>query len=405
MVTSADVVIVGAGVVGLSCAVHLASAGATVSVLESQTVGGGASTHNAGWVVPSMCDPVPSPAALRLAARQVWRPDGPVKVGFRWSPAYASFLLGMLAHSRGSKFAQGRALASTLALEAIPAYDRLAALGVSMDRHRRGVLRLFLDSDVAPGTDHSYIGGAEYLSRRDVDDLVANLGPLVQGAVFTPRDEYVDPATLMEGLSDRCRALGVRIHEGRSLRRAIEARDSVTMMTDDGSITASHVVLAAGVGSRRIAQTLGVSLPVFAGKGYGFDYGPELSSRGPALYLTEAKVAVTPLRRGLRLSGTMEFGSEGMRAEGRRPAGIHAAAAKYFAQWPSRPPAAWAGLRPMTPDGLPVIGLLRESSRVVAATGHAMLGVTLGPLTGELVLAIVAGDDPPLARPFSPMRF
>lgn len=405
MVTSADVVIVGAGVVGLSCAVHLANAGAKVSVLESHTIGGGASTHNAGWVVPSMCDPVPSPAALRLAARQVWRRDGPVKVGVRWSPAYASFLLRMLVHSRASAFARGRALASTLAVDAIPAYDRLAALGVSVDRYPRGVVRLYLDQEPAPGTHDWYVGGAEYLSRPDLDSLVGNLGPRVQGGVLTPKDEYVDPETLMDGLTDRCRALGVRIHEGRTVRQAVEARGSVTLVTADGSITAGHAVLAAGVGARQVAESLGVSLPVFAGKGYGFDYGPELSSSGPGLYLNEAKVAVTPLRRGLRLSGTMEFGSEGTRAEGRRPAGIHSAAADYFARWPSHPPAAWAGLRPMTPDGLPVIGLLRESSRVVAATGHAMLGVTLGPLTGELVLAIVTGDNPLMARPFSPMRF
>jgi D-amino-acid dehydrogenase len=124
------------------------------------------------------------------------------------------------------------------------------------------------------------------------------------------------------------------------------------------------------------------------------------------MYLTERKVAVTPLTQGIRLSGTMEFGAEDATIDDRRIRGLHSAAGNYFEQWRPAPSTAWSGLRPMTPDGLPIIGSLPTRPGVHVATGHAMLGITLAPVTGARMASIIVdGSEPADVAPFRPTRF
>lgn len=124
------------------------------------------------------------------------------------------------------------------------------------------------------------------------------------------------------------------------------------------------------------------------------------------MYLSDHKVAVTPLDRGIRLAGTMEFGAENIEVDHRRAAGVAAAMRAYFPNWPVRAPRPWSGLRPMTPDGLPVIGHLPTRAPIYVAAGHAMLGITLGPITGQLLSRqILTGEPDPLLAPFAPDRF
>ena len=123
--TRSDVVVVGAGVVGLSTAFHLARKGAQVDLVDAGQAGSGASRSNAGWVVPSMSEPVPSPAALRTAARWLGRRNGPLKVGLEPSAGYVRFLARMLMASRPAAFESGLEATAALALRAIAAFDDL----------------------------------------------------------------------------------------------------------------------------------------------------------------------------------------------------------------------------------------------------------------------------------------
>jgi D-amino-acid dehydrogenase len=176
-----------------------------------------------------------------------------------------------------------------------------------------------------------------------------------------------------------------------------------------GGERADALVIAAGAWSARVARLLGVSLPIRPGKGYSVDYVPGQLAPGPVVMLSEAHCAVTPLDGATRVAGTMEFGRLDERISPVRLAAIKQAPTRYFRSWdpdaPSLDPS--AGLRPMTPDGLPVIGRLRPFANVYVASGHAMLGLTLAPRTGALLADVIldGGANPGILAPFSPRRF
>jgi D-amino-acid dehydrogenase len=178
----------------------------------------------------------------------------------------------------------------------------------------------------------------------------------------------------------------------------------VTVRTRDGDLRAGHVVVAAGAWSGRIAAQLGVRVPLVAGKGYAVDWDATASPLCTPLYLHDERCVANPMGDRLRVTGGLVLGGLEQRGDPRRVAAIRAVAAAVLGV--TRNGRSWSGLRPCTPDGLPVVGAHPRAERVLFATGHGMLGVTLGPLTGRLVAELAAGaaDHPALAA-LSPARF
>jgi D-amino-acid dehydrogenase len=413
-VVTSDVIVIGAGVVGLSCAYSLARRGANVHLIDAGEVGSGASRTNAGWVVPSMSEPVPSPGALRTAARYAFKSDGPLKIGVEPSARYVSFLARMLASCRPSVYARGLAATAALSLHAVQAFDDLTVDGVAFERHKKGILMLFLDeAGVAPHArdlktmESRGLPSAQVLTAQEVRNIEPAVSRHVTGGILCPQDEYVDPSSLVDGLAARCRELGVRMTTYQAVSDLVPRADGVSVIAGLDRHRASSVVVAAGVKTRSLLQRLGLQLPIRAGKGYGFDLETPSVDLRHGLYLSDHKVAATPLTSGLRLAGTMEFGSDDLAVDERRSSGILRAASHYFESWSPPPaPVAWSGLRPMTPDGLPMIGRIPGTAPIYVAAGHAMLGITLGPVTGSLIGSLIAdGAAAPELAPFAPDRF
>jgi D-amino-acid dehydrogenase len=163
------------------------------------------------------------------------------------------------------------------------------------------------------------------------------------------------------------------------------------------------VVIAAGAWSAPLCRKLGYRLPLQAGKGYSFSVALPQPPRRP-LYLLEAKVAVTELAGRTRFAGMMELTGADTRLQPRRLGALEHHARRYFRDW-AAPQNAWAGLRPMVPDGLPVIGAIPGIDNAFLATGHAMLGITLGPVSALAVADLLDGKDDPVLAPFTPARF
>jgi D-amino-acid dehydrogenase len=176
------------------------------------------------------------------------------------------------------------------------------------------------------------------------------------------------------------------------------------VLTDKGEITGTTLLLAAGAWTARMTRQLGIPLPIRPGKGYSVDYSPAPVKLRTSLTLEDARVAVTPLNGFLRLAGTMEFGDLEETINPRRVAAIKKAAAQALTGWDNppgeRPP--WAGLRPMTPDGLPIIGQLHPLPNVYVASGHGMLGLTLAPATAEIITEAITQQHIPPSRKPSP---
>jgi D-amino-acid dehydrogenase len=218
---------------------------------------------------------------------------------------------------------------------------------------------------------------------------------IVGGLLFSD-DAHLVPDRFVRGLAAIAQRRGVVMQTSTEVLAFATSGSRVTgIETTRGPIPCDTVVLAAGAWSPVIARSLDLAIPIQAAKGYSVTYDrPRAGPRAPIL-LGEARVAVTPMGDMLRFAGTLELAGLDLTIAPRRVEAIKRAATHYLAiDEPLRLREVWRGLRPCTPDGLPLIGRTRRWENVVLATGHAMIGVSLGPITGKLVAQIVAGEKP-----------
>jgi D-amino-acid dehydrogenase len=403
-----DVIVVGAGVVGAACAYELAGTGARVAVLERGSGWGeGCSWGNAGLIVASHARPIAAPESLRAGVGWMLRRDAPF--GLRLRPSLAPWLLRYLRASTAERAAAGEALQRGLALESLALLRELADAGIDGAFEQRGVLTVYTspDGEAHAATEAASETGraldAQALGAADARELEPALSDRVRGAVLFPGEARVDPVRLVRAIGAAATERGAELRERTEVLAVRAEPGGIVAETTRGALRAGHLVLAAGAWSGRLAAAAGVPLPLQGGKGYAVEWDP-----GPLrmpLYLHDERCVANPMPDRLRITGGLLLDGLDERFNPRRAKAIRAAAANVLGVH-AEPRLYWRGLRPCTPDGLPAIGAHPRAPRLIAATGHGMLGVTLAPLTGRLVAALVAGraDHPALAR-LSPERF
>lgn len=408
------VVIVGAGVLGLATAYSLARRGAEVTLIGDRPPGTGASRSNAGWIVPAECGPLPAPGLVLQALRWMVRPDSPVYVRPILSPSFLRFMLGMAAACNARAYDAAFEATAQLGRGTLEELDRWAADGLDFESHEAGELRIFIDErelERAVADLPRYRGAGfspEPLDGSAARRLVPQLSDEVVGGIRFAEARHVRPPELVDALVDRVGALGVALVAGEVDRGRVSPSGRVEVSGGFGTIDADAVVIAAGAWSGRVAASFGISLPIRPGKGYSVDYVPPQLESGLPLMLSEAHCVMTPLDGVTRLAGTMELGGFGESVSATRVRALKQAPLRYLRSWDPDAPAdrPMAGLRPMTPDGLPVIGRLGGSGSLFVASGHAMLGLTLAPRTGRLLADLILdGAEPEVLAPFSPRRF
>lgn len=445
-----SVSVIGAGAVGLASAYYLRKEGHDVTVFDPAPLAAKASGHNAGWLIPSMSTPVPAPGMMLQAARWMLRPDFPLYVSPQFNLGYAAFMGRMLQACTKAQFARGSAALADLSGGALAAFDELRDDGVEFDIHDAPLTMLFTDPHKIDARENELAlldGKLPGFSWRRVDPnevsspggTVPALADGVVGAIESRGDRSCDPETLVRGLAAACERDGVQLRLGEAAwledngghgtaGRGSAGRGSsgtgagsagagtrLSVVTGRERMTPDHVVVAAGVWTNEVLAPIGETVPLQAGKGYGYDFptanngeGPQIPGPDAPIYLAEAKVAITPMNSKIRAAGTMGFGGINETVDHVRAGGIVTGMRRYFAEWPdrTRPVEPWTGLRPMTPDGVPHIGPLRRHPHVHVATGHAMLGIGLAPITGRLVVDFVAGRARPEQYPaLQPGRF
>ncbi|HEX5622580.1 MAG TPA: FAD-dependent oxidoreductase [Solirubrobacteraceae bacterium] len=387
---SPDVVIVGAGIIGAACAYELAGAGARVTVLErGDGWGEGCSWGNAGLIVPCHARPIAAPESLRAGLRWMLRRSSPF--GLRLRPSLAPWLARYLRASTSARAAAGERLQRELCVESLVMLRELSAAGIDTGFGERGLLAVYTDHPGGAAEEaESETGrarGAQVLTGAEARELEPALTGAVRAGVLFPHEADLDPVRLARSLG------AAAVERGAELRTRTEVRS----LRD---LRAGHIVLAAGAWSGRLAATAGVRLPMQGGKGYAVEWEPVRLTR--PLYLHDQRCVANPLADRVRMTGGLILDGLDERFDPRRAQAVRAAAAKVL-NLRAEPRLVWHGLRPCTPDGLPVIG---SRNGVILATGHGMLGVTLAPLTGRLVADLVAGRaDHPALGPLSPERF
>lgn len=412
--TRPSVVVVGGGVVGLTTAYSLRRRGADVVLLEAGTVATGASHGNAGWLVPSLAAPMAAPGVTAYALRSLVRSDTPVYLRPRADPDLVRWMWRFWRSSSSERHLAGLRAVSRLAVPTMTLYDEMASDGVDFRMKRDGLLFAFLEERTAENQlaamqvlgEFGYSIPTELLSAAQVTAREPALSESVAAGLFIGEERHVDPTSLMTGLVNRLRQMGVEIREGVTTEGCRIVGDRVAAVeTTDGPVVASTVVLAAGAWSGRLARQFGARIPIQAGKGYSFASNPCTAPRQP-LYLAEAHVGVTPFGDRTRIAGTIELGGLDAAVVPRRLAAMAAAAQAYLREPIGEPEQAWAGLRPISADGLPVVGRVPGLDNVIVSTGHGTLGVTLAPVTAEGVAQLViTGRAPSELAPFSLERF
>ncbi len=408
------VTVVGAGLVGLSTAWFLQERGCDVTVLDRGGVAAGSSWGNAGWVAPSLTAPLPEPAVLAYGIKAVLDPASPVYVPVTADPRLLRFLLGFVRHSTHRRWTVGMRAYVAVNRRAIAAFERLTDGGVAAPllaaepflacyetAEQRRVLEEEIRGIEAAGQPVEH----ELLTGEEARALEPSLSGAVGAAVRLVGQRYLHPPAFVAALADAVRQRGGVVREHAAVRAVTDEGGRVLVDLATGErLTSDAVVLANGAWLSRLARPFGVRLPVQAGRGYSFSVPTDPLPRGP-VYLPAVRVACTPLGDRLRVAGMMEFRRPDAPLDPRRIAAIVEAARPFLsgADLDDRADE-WVGSRPVTPDGLPVIGPTR-SPRVLVAGGHGMWGIALGPVTGELLAERIAtGVTPPELIPFDPLR-
>jgi D-amino-acid dehydrogenase len=409
-------VIIGAGVVGLATAYELLRAGHEVTILERDTYGQGPSLGNAALVTGVLSFPVPAPGTIATAARSILSGDQAVTVRPRFEPGFVTFLARMAWATTKANFAVGTVAQDLLTTMVLDDYAEYVADGLEFERHEGGSMHVFdsresFEAGLAIFDDFpsikariTVLDGAEAVHAVD-----PNLASPISYGYLAPGDLQVEPASLMLALTQAIAAQGGRLIEHATVIDFVtEAGEVSAVVTTNGVFDADQVVIAAGVASRGLAAKLGFALPVYAGGGYSVDVHFEDAEAKPRCsVLTDGShIAVTPLDWGLRASSGMIIGQP-------EPVVNRKAAAKLLADLHTTYPGvpldgaqpAWAGLRPMSADGVPVIGLVPGWGNAYLATGHAMLGLTYAPSTAKVLRALMEGTAAAAFGMLSPRRF
>ena len=395
------VVVLGGGLIGLSSALALLGDGHEVVVVDSAELGGGATPGNAGWVCPSQVGPLAAPGMLRHSAGLLLKPTSPLWIAPSTDRTMLRFLLAFARRCNSRDFASATSALVALASSVEEDYARLEDRVGPFPREHAGVLCCFTDPAHALAAhrrwhDVARVSGTGPGELLDADGMAAAepaLSRAVTAGFLLPQDSHVDPAALAAALRAAVESAGAKVLEHVGPTELVLSGQRVTGVRTaaTGDLDGDEVVLAAGAGSARHFPALGIRVPMVAGTGYSFTVRPAVVPRRP-VHLEEAHVACTPLGGALRVAGTMEISSRQSGINQRRVDAIARAAARYLREvrWDERTDV-WGGPRPVTSDGLPLLGRPAGIEGCVVATGHGMYGVTLAPTTGRIVAQLVAG--------------
>ncbi len=408
-------VVIGAGAIGLLAAYELRRRGVEVILVDKGQPGAACSSSNAGWVVPSFSRPLPAGGLVKQSLKWMLSSASPLYIRPRLDSEFARWLWGFWRHCNAQDHRTGLDAVARLGRSTMALFDALLADGMAFEMHADGILFASLDTrtqhqvfEELQEVQHHGYGSPALLDATAAQEFEPELSPSVAGGVFMPGERHLHPEALMDAVTRRLDGMGVSVRPGVEVTGAeMRAGRAIGILTSGGRIEGDAFVIAAGAWSASVSQRFGFRFPLQAGKGYSLTLSdPPIALRRP-VYLDEARVACSPFDRSLRLAGTMELSGLDPTPDLRRIVPLEKAAARYFRRWNAQAARAiWMGMRPVTPDGLPVIGRVPGLDNVFLATGHAMMGMTLAPVTGVVIADLITGQIPEFdLTPFDPARF
>lgn len=396
-----EVMIIGGGVIGVCTAYELAKKGVPVTLIEQGEIASGSSYGNGGLIVPSHSIPLAAPGVPLQALKWMFNPESPFYIKPHFNLDFLEWMLLFAFASRRAPMMRAIPVLGDLLRASRALYDEFASQrDFEFGYEQKGTLMAFLTQRAMDsGTEEAHLVGkfgveTKILNSSELRDLEPALSPQVVGGIHYSQDAHLDPAQFVTRLAEKAKELGARIMTKTEVIRFETGASRITgIQTTRGNFTADQVVLCAGVWSPSIVSELKINLPVQAAKGYSITLErPEIAPQYPLMF-GEVRVVVTPLQDRLRLAGTLELAGMDFSINPRRVSALQRNSAKYLQGLEqAKVLEIWRGLRPCTPDGLPVISRAKPFDNLIVATGHAMLGMSLAPITGRLASQLVLGE-------------
>ncbi|MFM8469353.1 MAG: NAD(P)/FAD-dependent oxidoreductase [Limisphaerales bacterium] len=432
------ILIIGGGVIGLSTAYYCARHGHRVTVLDREAVGHeGCSFGNAGMIVPSHFVPLAAPGMVALGLKWMWNPESPFYIQPRLDADLFDWGFKFWQASTAARVERAAPLLRDLSFASRACFEELADAWSGSNRRKeasssnaecgmrnaesnqslltsaptedfglttRGLLMLCktqhgLDEEAKFAARANALGvPAQVLDAKAAATLDPDLTMDIAGAVLFPKDAHLTPGRFMAALRTQCEAAGVNFKWSTEVSGFARQASRITgVRTTRGNFSADEIVLCGGSWSPLLARELELPLPMQAGKGYSLTLPKPPQLPRLCSICTEARLAVTPMGSALRIGGTMEIAGLNEDINPVRVRGIIKSALKYFPAFKESDfdgIAPWRGLRPCSPDGLPYLGRTAKFTNLSVATGHAMMGLSLGPITGKLMAQILSGEPP-----------
>ncbi|MCT4699230.1 NAD(P)/FAD-dependent oxidoreductase [Tenacibaculum haliotis] len=413
---SKKVLIIGGGIIGLCTAYYLQKKGNKVTIIDKSDFTSGASYVNAGFITPSHIISLAAPGMINKGIKWMLNPESPFYVKPRLDYDFLKWSWLFKKASTTQKVESAIKVIKDINLLSKNLYEDIKASNDFDFFYQHKGLLMCYQTDKAG--EEEWITGqrgikeglhVENLTKKQVLKLEPDAGLNIKGAVYYHSDAHMTPNEFMLQLKNYLVKNNVTILANEEVLDINLLGDKVSSIkTDKQELFADEIIVATGSWSQKLLKKLNTTIPVQAGKGYRINVSKKTGITIPAI-LIEAKVAVTPMNGFTRFAGTMEVDTINHTINTRRVDAIAKAGEKYYDGLKIEQhdiDNAACGLRPCSPDGLPYIGRLSKVKNVTIATGHAMMGWSLGPATGKLVSEIISEEKTSLnITPFNPNRF
>jgi D-amino-acid dehydrogenase len=396
------VIVIGGGVIGASSAYFLRQAGYRVTLIDKNTLGSECSHGNCGLICPSDALPLASPGAVSSTLKTLFKRHNPLYIKPRFSPRLWLWLVKFALRCNQRHMLQAAEARMPLLESSLHLYQSLIEREqIECEWQKNGLLYVYKDQaamDSYQATDDFLTKHFSLPARRFDTCALSELEPVVAedvaGGWYYEEDAHLRPDRLMAEWKRVLQNYDVDVREGTEVfkfkRKGIKATG---VLTRDGVIEADKFVLAVGAISPQWEKEIGADLPIQPGKGYSLTYSkPQYSPRIPMIF-PQHRVVMTPMLSGYRLGSTMEFSGYDTSINRRRIELLKKGAEPYLREpYGDYVEEEWYGWRPMIYHGIPIIDTSPRMDNVLVATGHNMLGLSMGPATGKLVSELVAGE-------------
>ncbi len=413
---SRDVVVVGAGIIGIACAHYLQKAGFSVTVIDQSTIASQCSYGNCGYISPSHVLPLAAPGVIPKTLKSIFEPSSAFRIKPHFSLSLVSWFWQFAKRCNQEQMLETGHFLKTLLYSSMEEYKAvISELKLNCEWQEKGLVYVLETQrglegmrDKAKLIEDHYGVPSQFISGDALGSFDPSLKPGLAGAFHYKVDASLRPDKLNSQWVDYLQSVGVNFVENCELVRMHKSKSEIAYIeTSKGSYRADKYVIAAGAWTAKLAKELDCNIPIQPGKGYSVTTNkPEICPDYPMLF-PEHGVGVSPFDEGYRIGSIMEFTGFNSEIPHRRIKQLKASAQRYLlgdtqSLWSKE----WQGWRPMTWDSLPIIGRVPKVENAYLSTGHNMLGMSLGAVTGKLIAEMIKGEETHIdATPYSPVRF